>query len=220
VNTQPIAAAMATFLSLAALAQPPLESDEDRTLYTLGQLLGNNVQPFELTEEELDIVIAGMTDAVLGRDSEVDLALYAPRVEAFARERAAASAAEERAEGEPFLEQKAAESGAERMPSGLIFIPMEEGDGPNPAATDIVRVHYHGTLRDGTVFDSSVERGEPISLPLDQVIPCWTEGVQMMRVGGKAELVCPPELAYGDSGQPGIPPGATLVFEVDLIGIE
>jgi FKBP-type peptidyl-prolyl cis-trans isomerase FkpA len=83
-----------------------------------------------------------------------------------------------------------------------------------------VSVHYHGTLRDGTVFDSSVDRGEPISFSLAGVIPCWTEGVQKMQVGGKAKLVCPSDIAYGDAGQGPIPGGATLVFEVELLGIE
>ncbi len=81
-------------------------------------------------------------------------------------------------------------------------------------------MHYHGTLRDGTVFDSSVDRGEPASFGLNQVIACWTEGVQLMKVGGKSRLVCSSDLAYGDAGRPGIPPGAALVFEVELIGIE
>ena len=83
-----------------------------------------------------------------------------------------------------------------------------------------MKVHYHGTLTDGTVFDSSRERGEPVEFPLNQVIPCWTEGVQKMKVGETARLVCPSDIAYGDAGRPGIPPGATLVFEVELLGIQ
>jgi FKBP-type peptidyl-prolyl cis-trans isomerase FkpA len=102
----------------------------------------------------------------------------------------------------------------------MIFIPVAAGSGASPAATDTVRVHYHGTLRNGTVFDSSVQRGAPISFPLSGVIPCWTEGVQKMKVGGKAKLVCPSETAYGDGGQGPIPGGATLVFEVELLAIE
>ena len=94
------------------------------------------------------------------------------------------------------------------------------GTGPSPSATDTVQVHYHGTLPDGRVFDSSVDRGQPASFPLDQVIPCWTEGVQRMRVGEKAKLVCPASLAYGDRGAGGvIPPGSPLAFEVELLGI-
>lgn len=104
--------------------------------------------------------------------------------------------------------------------SGLRFTRLVEGSGPSPAPTDVVRVHYHGTFQDGRVFDSSVERGQPAVFPLDRVIPCWTEALQRMHVGGKARLVCPPEIAYGARGAPPtIPPDATLTFEVELLGI-
>jgi FKBP-type peptidyl-prolyl cis-trans isomerase FkpA len=98
---------------------------------------------------------------------------------------------------------------------------LEEGTGASPSATDTVQVHYHGTFPDGRVFDSSVDRGQPASFPLNRVIACWTEGVQKMKVGGKAKLVCPPALAYGERGAPPtIPPNATLVFEVELLAIQ
>jgi FKBP-type peptidyl-prolyl cis-trans isomerase FkpA len=101
-----------------------------------------------------------------------------------------------------------------------VFRTITPGTGASPAATDTVKVHYHGTLPDGKVFDSSVDRGEPTEFPLNRVIPCWTEGVQRMKVGEKAKLVCPAAIAYGDRGAGAdIPPGATLVFEVDLLGI-
>ena len=104
---------------------------------------------------------------------------------------------------------------------GLQITPILEGSGPSPSATDVVKVHYHGTFSDGRVFDSSVQRGEPASFPLNRVIPCWTQGLQQMKVGGKAKLTCPPELAYGERGAPpSIPPNSTLTFEVELIAIE
>ena len=112
-------------------------------------------------------------------------------------------------------------TGSAPSSGGLEITHITVGNGPSPHATDVVRVHYHGTFPDGRVFDSSVERGEPASFPLNRVIPCWTQGVQQMKVGGKARLVCPPELAYGASGAPPtIPPNATLVFEVELLGIQ
>ncbi len=115
--------------------------------------------------------------------------------------------------------EPAAEGGG--SDSGLVIEHLVKGSGPSPKATDTVRVHYHGTFSDGRVFDSSVQRGEPASFPLNRVIRCWTEGVQQIQVGGKARLTCPPELAYGARGAPPrIPPNATLVFEVELIGIE
>ncbi len=111
--------------------------------------------------------------------------------------------------------------GGEASESGLVITHLEEGTGASPAATDVVVVHYHGTFPDGKVFDSSVERGQPARFGLNRVIPCWTEGVQQMKVGGKAKLVCPPEIAYGPRGAPPrIPPDATLHFEVELIEIQ
>jgi FKBP-type peptidyl-prolyl cis-trans isomerase FkpA len=105
--------------------------------------------------------------------------------------------------------------------SGLTITHITKGSGPAPTATDVVRVHYHGTFPNGEVFDSSVERGEPARFPLNRVIPCWTEGLQQMQVGGKAKLVCPPSIAYGARGAPPrIPPNATLHFEVELLEIE
>lgn len=118
-----------------------------------------------------------------------------------------------------YLATAARAEGAVRTDSGLVYTLIRPGTGPSPAATDTVKVHYHGTLPDGRVFDSSVDRGQPASFALDQVIPCWTEGVQRLRVGGKARLVCPAALAYGDRGAGPIPPGSPLAFEVELLGI-
>ena len=119
-----------------------------------------------------------------------------------------------------YLEKAAKEKGAKTTKSGLVYKVIKQGKGASPAATDTVKVHYTGKLPDGTVFDSSVERGEPAEFPLDRVIPCWTEGVAMMKVGGKSQLVCPSNIAYGERGSPPkIGPGATLVFEVQLLDI-
>ncbi|HEY0825995.1 MAG TPA: FKBP-type peptidyl-prolyl cis-trans isomerase [Ramlibacter sp.] len=106
-------------------------------------------------------------------------------------------------------------------PSGIVFESMQPGSGPSPKATDTVRVHYRGTFQDGREFDSSYKRGQPTSFPLNRVIPCWTEAVQMMKPGGKARITCPPQLAYGERGAGGvIPPNATLVFEIELLAIQ
>jgi len=104
--------------------------------------------------------------------------------------------------------------------SGLVYESLKEGTGTSPKATDTVKVHYKGTLPDGKEFDSSYKRGEPTEFPLNRVIPCWTEGVQRMKPGGKAKLTCPPAIAYGDRGAGGvIPPNATLNFEIELISV-
>ena len=119
-----------------------------------------------------------------------------------------------------FYEKAASEPGAVKAPSGLIYRELTSGSGPSPKATDVVTVNYRGTLIDGTEFDSSYKRNMPAQFPLNMVIPCWTEGVQRMRIGGKARLVCPASIAYGERGAPpDIPPGATLVFEIELLGI-
>jgi len=119
------------------------------------------------------------------------------------------------------IDKAAAEKDAMKTPSGLVYRSLKEGTGPQPKDTDTVRVHYRGTFPDGKEFDSSFKRNEPAEFPLNRVIKCWTEGVQKMKVGGKAKLTCPPELAYGERGAGGgaIPPNATLQFEIELLAI-
>ena len=109
----------------------------------------------------------------------------------------------------------------ETLPSGVVIEHLKEGTGPTPTVNDIVVAHYRGTLADGKEFDSSYKRGEPSAFPLTRVVPCWTQGVQKIRVGGKAKLTCPPATAYGDRGYPGvIPGGAVLTFEIELVSIK
>jgi len=121
---------------------------------------------------------------------------------------------------DPVLAKAAAEKGAVVTDSGLVFLSLKEGNGANPTATNVVRVHYRGTFPGGKEFDSSYARKEPAEFPLNRVIPCWTEGVQKIKVGGKAKLTCPAAIAYGVRGAPpDIPPNATLLFEVELLGI-
>jgi FKBP-type peptidyl-prolyl cis-trans isomerase FkpA len=133
---------------------------------------------------------------------------------------ACSSATESKGDSSGYLEKAAKESGAVKTDSGLVYRELRPGAGPSPKATDTVKVHYRGTLVDGTEFDSSYKRNEPAEFPLNRVIPCWTEGVQKMKVGGKSQLVCPASIAYGDRGSPPvIPAGATLIFEIELLGI-
>ncbi len=124
------------------------------------------------------------------------------------------------AQGDAALSKAKAEAGATTTDSGLVYRALKDGSGPSPKASDVVRVHYKGTFPDGKEFDSSYSRGKPAEFPLDRVIKCWTEGVQRMKVGGKAKLTCPSAIAYGERGAGGvIPPNATLQFEVELLGI-
>jgi FKBP-type peptidyl-prolyl cis-trans isomerase FkpA len=204
---------------VAATAAGP-QTEDEKTLYALGAAVARNIAPFDLTEAELKHVQAGFADGALKKDVG-DVQSYFPKIQELQNARIAAAAETEKKSGEAFLTKAAAEGGAKQTPTGLVYSEIKAGTGPTPAATDTVKVHYHGTLPDGKVFDSSVERKEPATFPLNGVIPCWTEGVQLMKVGGKSKLVCPSSIAYGDRGAPpDIKPGATLVFEVELLGIE
>jgi FKBP-type peptidyl-prolyl cis-trans isomerase FkpA/FKBP-type peptidyl-prolyl cis-trans isomerase FklB len=204
----------------AAAAGPALDTEDKKTIYALGLALSRNLTPFALTAEEVELVNAGLTDGVLGKEKKVDLEAYQSKIQSFATARAAATAAVEKKAGEAYLSKAATEKGANKTASGLIITEIKPGTGDSPKATDKVKVHYQGTLPDGTVFDSSIKRGEPVTFPLNGVIKCWTEALQTMKVGGKSKLVCPPDIAYGDRGSPpAIKPGATLVFEVELLEI-
>lgn len=197
------------------------ETDDQKTLYALGMAIAQNLTTFELTEEELAYVQAGLADTLLDREEKVSLEEFGPKIQEMAQTRMAAATEREKAEGMEFATTEAGKDGAQKMESGVIYTEITAGTGESPEPSDVVSVHYTGMLRDGTTFDSSVERGQPAKFRLDQVVSCWTEGVGQMKVGGKARLVCPPDTAYGDRGAPPrIPPGATLVFEVELLGIE
>jgi FKBP-type peptidyl-prolyl cis-trans isomerase FkpA len=196
-----------------------LQTDDDKTLYALGQTLGRSLGPFQLTPDELKKVEAGLEDFAGGKPSQVDLDTYGPRIQSLAETRSAAAAAGNADKSKAFLAQIAASPGATTLPSGVVYVEVQPGKGKSPTAQDTVRVNYRGTLADGTEFDSSYKRGQPAEFPLGRVIPCWTEGIQKMKVGGKAKLGCPADLAYGDQGAGEIPPGAALQFEVELLDI-
>ena len=195
------------------------DTEDARVLNALGQLLGQNIADVGFSAEELAFVQRGLSDAVLGQEPLVELSEYGPRVQELMQERAARASEAELELATAFIEEQANIDGVERTESGIVIQELTAGTGAQPTAEDTVQVHYHGTLRDGTVFDSSVERGEPATFPLTGVIPCWTEGLQQINVGGKSRLVCPPDLAYGAQGPPGIPGNSALVFEVELLDI-
>jgi FKBP-type peptidyl-prolyl cis-trans isomerase FkpA len=210
---------LASIVSLPAFGADPSTEDQ-KAFYALGLALSKSIGMFSLSESELELVKAGLTDGVLKHKPKAELKAYEQKLQQLAQTRSAQMADVEKKAGAAYVTKAAAESGAVKTDSGAIVKTMKPGKGPSPKATDRVKVHYHGTLLDGTVFDSSRQRGEPVVFPLNQVVKCWTEGVQKMKVGETARLVCPSDLAYGDRGAPpDIKPGATLVFEVELLDI-
>jgi len=199
-------------------APAKLETEEQKTLYALGLLLGRNIKPFALRPEELTIVQAGLTDAVTDTKPQVEIDAYGPKVNELAQKRAASGGDEAKKKGQEFADNVAKEKGATKTASGIVIRTITAGTGASPSADDVVKVHYEGKLIDGTVFDSSIKRGQPAEFPLNGVVPCWTEALQKMKKGEKSQVVCPSSLAYGDRGSPpDIPPGATLSFEVELL---
>ena len=203
---------------LAAPQEPA--NDDQKTLYALGLAISQSLGVFTLSEAEFEMVKNGITDGVLKRPPKVDLQTFGPKIQQLQQARSAVVAESEKKTGAAFLAKAASEKGSTKTESGIVITTLKPGSGAAPKTTDTVKVHYHGTLIDGTVFDSSVKRGEPATFPLGQVIKCWTEGVQQIKVGGKSRLICPSNLAYGERGSPPmIKPGATLVFEVELLDI-
>jgi FKBP-type peptidyl-prolyl cis-trans isomerase FkpA len=199
-------------------APPPLMTDDEKTIYSLGLSIYRSLAQFDLSPAELEIVKRGLTDAAAGKPA-VELSQWGPKIDPLAQARAGRVLAREKAAAQTYLAKAAAEPGAIKTESGLIYRELTAGSGPSPKATDTVKVNYRGTLVNGTEFDSSYRRNEPAQFALNGVIRCWTEGVQKMKVGGKAVLVCPSDLAYGDRGNPSIPGGATLIFEIELLEI-
>jgi FKBP-type peptidyl-prolyl cis-trans isomerase FkpA len=197
---------------------PKLETEDQKTIYALGLVMGRNIKSFSLTPEELAIVKAGLNDAVTNASPQVDLNAYGPQINALGMKRMSAAAEEGKKKGQEFADKVAKESNATKTASGIVMRTIKAGAGPSPGETDIVKVHYEGKLIDGTVFDSSIKRNEPAEFELVRVVPCWQEALQKMKKGEKAQVVCPSSLAYGDAGKGGdIPPGATLNFEIELL---
>lgn len=199
----------------------------ETTSYTLGWNTGQSFAQQDVTVDEAAFV-QGLRDAIAGGDAkfsdqEMMAAMQALQQEMMVRQQARAQqqAGENAAAAEEFFATNGAREGVVTLPSGLQYEVLSEGDGPKPAATDTVSVHYKGTLLDGTEFDSSYSRGTPATFPLNRVIAGWTEGLQLMNVGSKYKLFIPADLGYGAAGSPPkIGPGAALVFEVELLEIQ
>jgi FKBP-type peptidyl-prolyl cis-trans isomerase FkpA len=204
---------------------PPPISPEDRkkALYAFGAFVAERtpVKSANLTEAEYKEVLVGLNDSLAGKELKVKMEDAGPLIDRLFKMKTEESAVVEKKKSAAFLAKALTGKGAKKTASGLIYTEMTPGKGENPKPTDMVSVHYKGTLIDGTEFDSSYKRNAPADFPLNGVIKCWTEGVGMMKPGGKAKLVCPSDIAYGDQGRPPqIAGGATLVFEVELLSVK
>ena len=178
----------------------------------------------EFTPAEIEALVKGLSTAAAGKDSPYELEKIGPAMDEFVQKKQGTYMAKLKSAGltesAKFLGEVKKKAGVTVLPSGLCYEIIKAGEGAAPKPTETVKVHYTGTLVNGTVFDSSVQRGEPAEFALDQVIPGWTEGLQKISKGGKIKLYVPPSLAYGDDGRPGIPPASTLVFEIELLEIK
>lgn len=218
-----LVAAAALFSSPAQRAEETaqaLQTEQEKVLYALGVAFGYQAKQFVLSASELEVVKQGFLDAALERPVKVDPFELQEQLAALAEERHGVRIERERKASLTFVAEAAQEEGAVQTQSGLVIREVVAGTGPSPQPTSVVRVHYHGTLRDGMVFDSTVGRGAPATFRLDRVITCWREGLQRMKVGGRSHLVCPAAIAYGEGGSPpAIPPAAALAFDVELVEI-
>lgn len=225
-----LAALLAAQSSVAASASKPSAtpttprtasmSEDDKTLYALGVLISRNLESFQLSSAEFKIVAAGLADGY-NHHSGVDAEQYDSKVQALQRVRVAAIDEHQKQVGQAYIDKAAVLPGAQKTATGMVFIPISEGKGVSPSRSDRVLVNYEGKLIDGTVFDSSARHGgQPASLSVTGVIPCWTEALMLMKVGGKSRVVCPSSLAYGDRGMmPVIMPGAALDFSIELVDL-
>lgn len=199
-----------------------LSTDESRVSYGIGRQLGGQLRDNPPPGVNLEAILAGLTDAFNGADSrvsEADLSASFKVIREVMQAEAAAKAEAAAAEGKAFLVENARRDGITTLASGLQFEVLTAGSGAKPSREDNVRTHYHGTLIDGTVFDSSYERGQPAEFPVGGVIAGWTEALQLMNAGSKWRLYVPSELAYGAQGVGSIPPHSVLVFDVELLDV-
>jgi FKBP-type peptidyl-prolyl cis-trans isomerase FkpA/FKBP-type peptidyl-prolyl cis-trans isomerase FklB len=212
--------ALALAATVAGAADPPLQTDDDKILYAVGLSLSERLLPFGLDERELAVVERGIADGVFGRQRQATLGAWGGRIDGFLQQRKASMAKHQHEIGQAYLARARKEAGAVTTPSGLIYFELERGLGPQPGPADSVSVQYSGSLPDGRVFYRTVDAvGEPITMDLTEAVPCVTEGLQRMKVGGKSRLVCPPEAAWGEAGSQLVPPRATVIFEVELLAV-
>lgn len=207
----------------AAAGDQTLATDAQKASYSIGYTMAGNVRQRFAESIDAEAFARGISDRLNDRDQAVSPEEANDSLQAFAiaqQEALTARAGQNQVAGDNFLKDNATKEGVVTLESGLQYQILTAAEGPKPVAADTVTTHYHGTLIDGTVFDSSYERGEPASFPLNGVISGWTEGLQLMSVGAKYRLFVPPELAYGSQDRGPIPANSTLIFDVELLAID
>ena len=209
------------FLLLKYTSTPKINDKNDKAFYTLGVELGKNVERFTPSNKEFDVITLGLKDRALKKQLQVNPNESMHQLQIIEIERVKAAAQGEVNESTQYLKGIENQTGITKRESGLLIKNTLDGSGKSPSKTDTVKVHYEGRLRNGTVFDSSIKRGQPALFRLEGVIPCWTEALQLMKVGGKSTVYCPYTIAYGERGAPPlIPGGAVLTFDIELLSIE
>ncbi|MFN8164754.1 MAG: FKBP-type peptidyl-prolyl cis-trans isomerase [Bacteroidia bacterium] len=198
-----------------------LQTSTDSVSYSLGVLIGQNLKKDGLDSLNFEVLKMALQSAAKGDTNLLLTNMQCQmKVQSFVEGQKKAKGQANVEKGKEFLAANKSKPGVVELPDGLQYQVMKEGTGAQPTAADTVKVHYHGTLINGNVFDSSVQRGEPVEFPLGQVIKGWTEGLQLMKVGAKYKFFIPPGLAYGENSPPGIEPNSVLIFEVELLGIK
>lgn len=206
--------------SAPVAADPELKTDDEKTLYALGLGFSKQIAVFKLTPAELAILQSGISDGALGKTPKVSLEEFGPKIQALAQQRMSAGAVEEKKKGKEYLAKIAEKPGIKKTGTGLLMETVAEGTGESPKPGDNVKVNYKGSLIDGTVFDASEKHGGPATFKLGPgLVACWNEALTFMKVGGKAKIYCPSELAYGDRPNGQIPAGGTLLFDLELLEI-
>ncbi len=198
-----------------------MTTDKAKVSYTIGQQIGQQLKRsgFEI---DSDVIAASIGDVLAGKEPRLkpeEMQAAMTKAQQAQAAKADSAGKENKEKGEKFLADNKGKAGIKTTASGLQHEVLTEGKGASPKATSVVKVHYKGTLTDGTKFDSSYDRGEPTEFPLNQVIKGWTEGIQLMKVGGKSRFYIPSDLAYGQNSPPSIPPNSVLIFEVELLDI-
>lgn len=218
-----IGMASMAMISLSGCEKPAkLDSDQEKASYAIGMQIGKSLK-MQNADVVVPSLVAGLNDGLGGKDGKLkpeEMQAAMQKMQESAMKKAQEQAEQNLKKGDEWLAQNKSKSGVKSTESGLQYEVVKEGSGASPKDTDIVKVHYTGTLTTGEKFDSSRDRGEPVEFPVNGVIPGWTEALKLMKVGASYKLAIPPKLAYGPQGRPGIPPNSVLLFDVELIEVK